>query len=75
MKSVINLVAVLLIIIGIGVFTYEGFSYNKNEEVAKFGNIQITAQTKERVSFSPWFGGICLVGGILLLVVGQFTKK
>ncbi|MGD9592418.1 MAG: hypothetical protein AB7V32_07855 [Candidatus Berkiella sp.] len=75
MKSVINIMGIILIVVGIVAFSYQGFSYNKKEEVAKFGDLQITAQTKERVSFPPMLGGICLVGGIVLLIVGQITKK
>lgn len=75
MKSLINIVGVLLIIVGIVVFSYQGFTYNKKEEVAKFGDIQITAQTKERVTFPPILGGLCLAGGIILLIVGQINKK
>ncbi|MBS0286759.1 MAG: DUF3185 domain-containing protein [Proteobacteria bacterium] len=75
MKSIINIVGVLLIIVGITAFVYPGFTYNKKEEVAKLGDFQITAQTKERVKFPPILGGLCLAGGIILLIVGQINKK
>lgn len=75
MKSVINIMGIILIVVGIIAFSYQGFSYNKQEQVAKIGDLQITAQTKERVQFPPLLGGLCLVGGIVLLIVGQITKK
>ncbi|MBI2792663.1 MAG: DUF3185 domain-containing protein [Gammaproteobacteria bacterium] len=75
MKSLINIVGVLLIVIGIVALSYQGFSYNKEEKVAQFGDLQITAKTKERVYFPPLLGGLCLVGGVVLLIVGRISKK
>jgi hypothetical protein len=75
MKSLTNIIGILLIIIGIGALSYQGFSYDKEEKVAQFGDLQITAKTKEKVYFPPLLGGLCLVGGIVLLVVGQINKK
>ncbi len=75
MKSITNIVGVLLILVGIIALTYQGFNYTKKEEVAKFGDLQITAQTKERVYFPPLLGGLCLAGGIVLLIVGAINKK
>jgi uncharacterized membrane protein HdeD (DUF308 family) len=75
MKSLTNIIGVILIIIGIGALTYQGFSYNKEEKVAQIGNVQITAKTKENVVFPPLLGGLCLVSGVVLLIVGRITKK
>ncbi len=75
MRQVTTIVGILLIVVGILAFSYQGYTYNKKEEVAKFGDLQITAQTKERVQFPPWFGGLCLAGGIIILIVGQINRK
>ena len=66
----IGLVGVVLIIIGIISLVYGGFTYTKREKVLDLGPIQATAEQKETVPFPPILGGICLVGGIVLVVAG-----
>ena len=65
-----GLVGVVLIIIGIISLVYGGFSYTKREKVLDLGPIQATAEKKETVPFPPILGGICLVGGIVLVLAG-----
>ena len=65
-----GLVGVVLIIIGIISLVYGGFTYTKREKVLDLGPIQATAEKKETVPFPPILGGICLVGGIVLVLAG-----
>ena len=65
-----GIVGILLIIIGIVALAYGGFTYTKREKVLDLGPIQATAEKEHTVPFPPILGGICLVGGILLVVVG-----
>ena len=65
-----GLVGVVLIIIGIISLVYGGFTYTKREKVIDLGPIQATAEKKETVPFPPILGGICLVGGIVLVLAG-----
>ncbi len=71
MKPIVNLVANLLIIAGIVMLAYQGFTYNKQEKIAELGSVQLTANTEKTVVFSPVEGGILLVGGIVLFIVGR----
>ncbi len=64
------LVGIVLIIVGIVALAYGGFSYTKREKVLDIGPIQATAETKETIPFPPILGGLCLVGGIILVVAG-----
>jgi len=66
-----GIVGVILIVIGIIALAYGGFTYTKREKVVFFFPIQATAEKQHTVPFPPILGGICLVGGILLLVVGS----
>ena len=63
-----GLIGIVLIIIGIIALAYGGFSYTHREKVLDLGPIQATAEKKETVPFPPILGGLCLVGGILLVV-------
>jgi uncharacterized membrane protein len=75
MKSSISLVGILLIIFGIAVLAYQGFTYTKKEQIAKIGDVEITADTQKTVYFPPLLGGLSLAGGIVLVVVGRMKSK
>jgi hypothetical protein len=74
MKRIISIIGIVLIIVGILALFYEGYTYTKHEKVAQLGDIQVTADTKETVYFSPIWGGISLAAGIVLVVVARRTK-
>jgi len=65
-----GIVGILLIAIGIIALAYGGFTYTKREKVLDIGPIQATAERQKTVPFPPILGGLCLVGGILLVVMG-----
>jgi uncharacterized membrane protein len=65
-----GIVGIILIVIGIVSLAYGGFTYTKREKVLDIGPIQATAEKQETVPFPPILGGLCLVGGIVLVVVG-----
>jgi uncharacterized membrane protein len=68
-----GIIGIILIAIGIIALAYGGFTYTKREKVLDIGPIQATAEKKETVPFPPILGGLCLVGGIILVVVGNRT--
>jgi uncharacterized membrane protein YidH (DUF202 family) len=66
-----GIVGIILIIIGIIALVYGGFTYTKREKVLDIGPIQATAERQKTIPFPPVLGSICLVGGIVLVVVGS----
>lgn len=66
-----GLIGILLIIIGIVALALGGFSYTKREKVIDAGPLQVNANREHTVPLPPILGGLCLVGGIVLLVVGS----
>jgi uncharacterized membrane protein len=66
-----GIVGIILIIIGIVSLVYGGFSYTKREKVLDLGPIQATAEKQKTIPLPPVLGGICLVGGIVLVIVGS----
>jgi len=56
-----------LIIIGIIMFIYTGFSYTKTEKVVDIGPIKINHQKSQPVSWSPVVGVVLLAGGIVVV--------
>ena len=67
----ITLVGIVLIILGIVAFAYQGITYTSRETVIDIGPIKATADTQKTIPLPPILGGLMLVGGIVLVVVGN----
>ena len=66
-----TIIAVTLIALGIAAFAWQGISYTTTEKVLDLGPIQLSAEKTRTLPLPPIAGGICLVGGIVLLVIGR----
>jgi uncharacterized membrane protein len=65
-----TIVGIVLIVLGIVAFTYQGITYTSREKIIDIGPFQATADTEKTIPLSPLLGGLALVGGIVLVVVG-----
>lgn len=65
-----TLVGILLIVLGVIAFAYQGISYTTREKVVDIGPIQATAEKTKTIPLPPVLGGLALVGGIVLVAVG-----
>jgi uncharacterized membrane protein YidH (DUF202 family) len=66
-----GIVGIILIAIGIIALAYGGFSYTTREKVIDAGPLQVSADRQKTVPLPPILGGICLVGGIILVLAGN----
>ena len=66
-----KILAIILIVVGIAVFAYQGITYTSREKVIDVGPVQVTAEKTRTFPLPPIVGGIALVGGIVLLLVGN----
>jgi hypothetical protein len=66
-----GIVGIILIAIGIIALAYGGFSYTTREKVIDAGPLQVSADRQKTIPFPPILGGICLVGGIILVLAGN----
>ena len=66
-----GVIGIILIIVGIIGFAYGGLGWNTQKKDAQLGPIEITHQEKLGIDFPPIVSGICLVGGIALVIVGS----
>ena len=66
-----TLTGIILIVIGIVALAYQGITYTTREKVVDLGPIQVTADKTKTFPLPPILGGIALVGGIVLLVMGN----
>ncbi len=66
-----TLTGIILIVIGIVAFAYQGITYTTREKVVDIGTIQVTADKTRKLPLPPIVGAVALVGGIVLLVMGN----
>jgi len=58
----------ILIILGIALLVWTGFTYTKKEKVIDAGPIQVTADREKTVNWPPYVGGVVLIAGVVIFV-------
>lgn len=66
----ITILGIVLIIVGIVAFAYQGISYTKKEKVLDLGPIEATADKKKTIPIPPIVGGLLFIGGVALVITG-----
>ena len=67
-----GILGIILIVVGVIALAYGGYtSFTTKENVAKLGPLEINKEEERRVPVGPIVGGLCLVGGIVLLVTNR----
>ena len=66
-----KILGIILIVVGIAAFAYQGITYTSREKVVDVGPVQVTAEKTRTFPLPPIVGGIALVGGIVLLLIGK----
>jgi hypothetical protein len=67
-----GVVGIILVVVGIVLLAYGGYAvFTTKENVAKLGPLEINKQEEHPVPIGPIVGGVCIVGGIILLVSGK----
>ncbi len=60
--------AVLLIVLGVASFTYQGITYKTREKAVDLGSLQVTTEKTRNIPIPPIAGVIALAGGVALLL-------
>jgi len=66
-----SIAGILLIVLGIAAFAYQGITYTTQEKVVDLGPLQMTTEKTRTIPLPPIMGAIALAGGIALLIVGK----
>lgn len=65
-------IAILLIVAGVLMLAYGGFSYTTEDTPIKLGPLELSVKEKKTVNFPVWAGvGAMVVGGLLLVFGGK----
>jgi len=67
-----GILGIILVVVGIILLAYGGYAvFTTKENVAKLGPLEINKNEDHPVPIGPIVGGVCIVGGIILLVSGR----
>jgi len=64
----------ILIVVGIAMLIWTGFTYTKKEKLVDAGPIQISADREKSVNWPPYAGGIILIAVVIVFVASKNRK-
>lgn len=64
-------IGITLLIVGVIMLIWTGFTYTKKEKVVDAGPIQISADREKTVAWPPYAGGILVIGGIVIIATAK----
>jgi len=70
----VKIIGICLILLGIFVLAFGGFSYTTRERVVDAGPLKVDTDKHHTVPIAPIAGAAALVGGIVLVVTGARTR-
>ena len=66
---------IILLVVGLVMTLYTGFTYVTREKVVDLGDIEITAEDEHSVQWQPYVGiGTMVIGGALLFLQRRKTR-
>jgi hypothetical protein len=65
------IVGLILIVLGIISFAYQGINYTTHKKIVDIGPIQASTTEHKTIPLPPILGGLAFVGGIVLLIAGR----
>jgi UDP-N-acetylmuramyl pentapeptide phosphotransferase/UDP-N-acetylglucosamine-1-phosphate transferase len=68
-----KILGIVLIVAGVLVLAFGGFSYTREKKVVDLGPIQATTRTEHNVPIPPLAGGAAVLAGVAVLIVS--TRK
>ena len=66
-----TLIGIILIVLSVIAFSYQGITYTRREKVLDIGPIEATTEKKETIPLPPVLGAAALIGGVALVFVGS----
>jgi uncharacterized membrane protein len=64
-------IGLVMIVLGILMLVWTGFTYTQKEKLVDAGPIQISADKEKSVNWPPYVGGIILIAGVIILTASK----
>lgn len=64
-------IGIIMMVVGIVMLIWTGFTYTKKEKVIDAGPLEVSADKEKTVTWPPYVGGILLAGGIIVFATGK----
>ena len=62
-------VGIVILLVGLLMTTYTGFTYFTREKVVDIGKLEITKENQHSINWQPYVGiGIMIIGGVVLVL-------
>ncbi|MES1224057.1 MAG: hypothetical protein ABUT20_51660 [Bacteroidota bacterium] len=62
---------VILIVLGILMLIFRGFSFTKEKKVVDLGPVEINKKENHRIGWPVYAGGIAIAAGVIIIVAGR----
>jgi uncharacterized membrane protein YidH (DUF202 family) len=72
-EASMKILGIVLIVAGVLVLAFGGFSYTREKKVVDLGPIQATTKTEHNIPIPPLAGGAAILAGVAVLVAS--TRK
>ena len=66
-----GIVGIILIVIGVIGFAFGGIHWTTEKKDAQLGPLEVKHSERQGIAFPPVLSGLCVVGGIVLVIVGS----
>ncbi|MEJ7559670.1 MAG: hypothetical protein WKF66_15280 [Pedobacter sp.] len=64
-------IGLVMILLGIVMLVWTGFTYTQKKKLVDAGPIQISADREKSVNWPPYVGGIILIAGVVVLTASR----
>jgi hypothetical protein len=68
-------IGIVLLIIGITMTIFTGFTFFNKKEIVDLGAIEITKTNKHPIYWSPVVGGVITLVGFVILVIDRSNRR
>ncbi len=62
---------ILLIVVGLIMVVWSGFTYTKKEKIIDAGAIEISADRQKTINWPPYAGGLAMLVGVIVYVAAK----
>ena len=66
-----GIIGIILIAIGVIGFAFGGIHWTTEKKDAQLGPLEVKHSERQGIAFPPVLSGLCVVGGIVLVIVGS----